>query len=413
MTSRERVMAAISHEEPDRIPLDMGSNVQSGIMAHALDRLRKYLSLEARRVKVTEVFQMLGEVEQDVVERFRLDVLPVEPPTLFFDIRREGYKPWTLFDGTEVLVPGQFDVEVDTWGRWLLHTRGNIDLPVEAVMPKDGFYFDMPRMTEYHEDYSPPPLDKIAEEGLITNEQIEHLRARARRLRRTTDKALFLGCWGYTGLGSVGSVPDFLVLLMSDKEYVKELFRIRTENALVNYRKLHESLGDDIDIIGIDGTDYGAQNNELFPPDLFEELFLPGFSVLNAWIHENTTWKTWIHTCGSVTRILPHIVDGGFDVINPVQTSAAGMDARWLKETFGGKITFWGGGIDTQKTLPFSTPEEVVREVAENVTVFAPEGGFVFNTIHNVQHGTPPENIAAAYDAAYEYGHYPLKGSSE
>jgi uroporphyrinogen-III decarboxylase len=409
MSSRERVLAALNHEEPDRVPLDMGGTIMSGIMAHALDRLRKHLGLENRPVKVYEVFQMLGEVEMDVVDRLGIDVLPVEPPVQFFGLRRERWKPWKLWDGTEVLVPGQFDVEVDEEGSWLLHSEGNPHKPVEGKMPKGGFYFDMASMTETHLDYTPPALEAVRRQNIITAEELEFLAARVETLRRETDKALLLGCWGWVGLPWVGSIPDFLCLMATSPAYIKDLFSVHTETALKNLEKFERYLGGNIDILGLDGADYGAQNNELFAPEMFEELFLPFFKEQNDWVHRNTSWKTWQHTCGSVTRVIPLLVDSGLDILNPVQTSAAGMDPAWLKREFGTKITFWGGGVDTQKTLPFASPEEVEKEVAERVRIFAPGGGFVFNTIHNIQQATPPENIVAAYDTARTAGSYPIR----
>jgi len=408
LSSRERVLKTLEHEEPDRVPLDMGATIMSGIMAHALDRLRKHLGLSQRPVKVYEVFQMLGEVEMDVVERLGIDVLPVEPPVQFFGLRREKWKPWKLWDGTGVLVPGQFDVEVDEEGNWLLHSEGDPAKPVEGRMPKDGFYFDMASTIEAHMDYAPPCLEEVRKENIVTSEELEFLAARAEMLRRETDKALLLGCWGQVGLPWAGSIPDFLCLLAMDRAYVKDLFALRTETALKNLEKFKIYLGDNIDILGLDGADYGAQNNELFAPEMFEELFLPNFKQQNDWVHRNTSWKTWQHTCGSVTRIIPMLVESGLDILNPVQTSAAGMDPAWLKREFGSKITFWGGGVDTQKTLPFARPEEVEREVAERIRIFAPGGGFVFNTVHNIQQGTPPQNIVAAYDTARTVGRYPI-----
>ena len=202
------------------------------------------------------------------------------------------------------------------------------------------------------------------------------------------------------GLPWVGSIPDFLMLMVSDKTFVKDLFAVRTEVALANLEKLAAHLGDGIDIIGMDGTDYGSQNCEMIAPALFEELCIPFFREQNAWVHNNTRWKTWYHSCGSIARILPMLIDAGDDIINPVQTSAAGMDPGVLKQRFGGRVAFWGGGVDTQRTLPFASPEEVAAQVRERIRIFAPGGGFVFNPIHNIQQGTPPENIVAAFDAA-------------
>ncbi len=409
MTSRERVRAALEHREADRVPLDLGGSIMSGIMAHALDRLRGHLGLPRRPVKVYEVFQMLGEVEMDVVERLAIDVLPVEPPVQFFGLRREGWKPWRLWDGTEVLVPGRFDVEVDGEGNWLLHTEGDAAKPVEGRMPRGGFYFDMLSLTETHWDWDPPRLAEVRREHRLEQADLEALAARAEELRRRTDKALFLGCWDTTGLPWVGSIPDFLMLMARDRSYVRDLFEVRTETALDNLEKLQRYLGDAVDVLGLDGTDYGSQESELFDPDLFEELYVPFFRQQNDWVHRNTSWKTWLHTCGSVTRLLPLLVESGLDILNPVQTSARGMDPAWLKRQFGGRLVFWGGGVDTQRTLPFGSPEEVQREVEERIRLLAPGGGFVFNTIHNIQQNTPPENIAAAYETARRAGRYPLR----
>ena len=409
MTSRERVRKALNHEEPDRVPLDLGGCLTTGIMAHALDRLRRHLGLEERPVKVVEVFQMLGEVEPDLVERLGLDVLPVEPPVQFFGLRREGWKPWTLWDGTRVLVPGRFEVEVGADGGWLLHAGGDPAAPVEGRMPRGGFYFDMPALTASRPDWTPPPLEEVRREHRFAAAELEFLQGRAEHLRRTTDKALFLDCWDYTGLPWVGSIPDFLALMLLDRAYVRDLFEVRTETALENLERLAAHLGEAIDVFGLDGTDYGSQNSELFAPQLFAELYVPFFRRQSDWIHRHTGWKTFLHTCGSVTRLLPLLVESGVDVLNPVQTSAAGMDPAWLKREYGGRLVFWGGGVDTQRTLPFASPDEVRREVAERVRLFAPGGGFVFNPIHNVQQGTPPENVVAAYETARAAGVYPLR----
>jgi hypothetical protein len=409
VTSRERVLRALNHEEPDRVPLDLGGSITSGITALALDRLRRYLRLDERPVRVYELFQMLGEVEMDVVERLGIDVLPVETPVQFFGIRREKYKPWKLLDGTPVLVPGQFDVEVDAEGGWLIHTEGRMDLPVEGHMPKDGYYFDKYSMLYEQPDFVPPPLEEIRRENHLTREALELMAARSEKLRRETDKALCLGGALGTGLAPVGSIPDFLFLLAADKAYVKDMFEVRTEVALENLALLKRYLGNSIDIINIDGYDFGSQNGELFSPDLTAELFLPNMKLQTAWVHRNTPWKTYYHACGSITRVIPMLIEGGMDILNPVQASAKGMDPAWLKRQFGDRITFWGGGVDTQRTLPFGTPEEVAHEVQERMRIFAPGGGFVFNPVHNVQFGTPPENIVAAYETARAAGGYPIR----
>ena len=408
MTSRERVLASLDFQEPDRVPVDLGGTIMSSIMAHALDRLRQHLGINDRPPKVYETFQMLGEVEMDIVERLGVDVLPVEPPTQFFGLRRENYKPWTFWDGTTMLVPGQFQVETDEAGDYLLRQEGDPNQPVVARMPKDGHYFDMPSMLEVNPDFQPPSLAEVKAQNHLTNAELDFLQARAERLRGTTDKALLLGCWGKTGLPSVGSIPDFLMLMATDPGYVKDLFAIRTETALSNLEKLKASLGDKIDIIGIDGSDYGSQDCEMFSPAFYWDCHFPCFRQQNEWVHSNTPWKTWLHSCGSIPNIIPMLIEAGVDALNPVQCSAAGMDARTLKDAFGDRLAFWGGGVDTQNTFPFGSAADVAAEVEERIRIFAPGGGYVFNPIHNIQQGTPPENILAAFDTVRRVGTYPI-----
>jgi len=257
--------------------------------------------------------------------------------------------------------------------------------------------------------FTPPPIDELRKSVRpISDEELEFLASRAARLRRETDKALLLGCWRASGLGRVGSIPDFLALLATDRDYVRRLFELRTETALVNLERLWQAVGEEVDIVGIDGADYGSQRGELFSPRWFENLFLPFYKIQNDWVHKNTTWKTWLHSCGSIANILPMLVESGLDMLNPVQCSAEGMDPAWLKENFGGRLAFWGGGVDTQRTLPFGTPEEVAAEVEERIRIFAPGGGYVFNPVHNIQANTPPRNIAVAYETARRAGTYPL-----
>jgi len=410
-TSRERVLKALNHEEPDRVPIDFGGSLVTGIMVHALDSLRKYLGLEYCPVKVFDVFQMLGIVEMDLVKRFEVDVLPVEPKVQWFGLKRKNYKPWKLWDGTKVLMPENFNIEKDSEGNLLLHSEGDFSKPIEGVMPENGFYFDMPSISKYELDYSPPPLEEIKKEEHLTSEELEFIGEKAENLRSTTDKALFLDQWGKIGLKWVGSIPNFLTLLYSDKNYVKDLFKIRTETALKNLEKLKKYLGENIDIICLEGADYGSQDREMFSPDIFEELFLPYLKVQNNWIHKNTNWKSFQHICGSIPNLLPLLIETEIDILNPIQTSAKGMDPEWLKKNFGEKLTFWGGGVDTQRTLPFGNVKDIQKEIKERIKIFAPGGGFVFSIIHNIQQGTPPENIVAVFDTVRNFGKYPIKNT--
>jgi hypothetical protein len=414
VNSRERVLAAINHQEPDRVPVDIGGSLVSGIMAGALTRLRQHLGL-AVPVKVYDCFQMLGEVSMDLVEKFDLDLLPVEPAAFMWHfLPSENHKPWTLFDGTEVLMPGSFNVEVSPEGDWLLHDNVDPSQPVVARMPRDGFYFDALTITGWDHDFVPPDIDELRRSGWrrMTDEGLRYLQDKARTLRDATDKALVLTNWsddGSLGAPSVGSVPEWLVTLAAEPEYVRELMGLAAEIALDNLKLYWEALGDTVDIIHLDGHDFGSQDRELFSPRIFKEFYVPCYKVQCDWIHQHTPWKTAKHCCGSIPNLIEPMIEAGIDVLNPVQTSATGMDPRWLKDTFGDRLTFWGGGVDTQRVLPYETPDEVYNHVVERLRILGPGGGFIWAAIHNIQYNVAPENIVAAVQAVRDHGQYPLR----
>jgi len=179
--------------------------------------------------------------------------------------------------------------------------------------------------------------------------------------------------------------------------------------ALSNLEKLWEWVGDNVDLIWITGLDFGSQRCELFSPQTFREIYLPALRAQYQWIHDNTTWFSFEHSCGSIANIVGDMAEAGLDALNPVQTTAAGMDPAWLKQTVGDRLTFWGGGVETQDVLQFGTPDQVCEQVAERVRIFGQGGGFVFCADHNIQPGTPPENIIAAYQTAFEVGQYPIR----
>ena len=230
-----------------------------------------------------------------------------------------------------------------------------------------------------------------------------------------TDKALVLNMGG-TAFGDIALVPapflkdprgirdvaEWYMSTVARYDYVYAIFERQCEIALKNLASLYQAVGNKIDIIFMTGTDFGTQNGPFISPKAYRRLYQPFQKRLNDWVHENTTWKIFIHSCGSIIKLLPDFIDAGFDILNPVQTSATGMDPQTLKSEFGDQIVFWGGGIDTQKTLPFGTPDEVRQQVKERIDIFGPGGGFVFNSIHNVQAGVPVENLLVLYEAFNE-----------
>ncbi len=202
----------------------------------------------------------------------------------------------------------------------------------------------------------------------------------------------------------IRDVEEWYVSLSIRQDYIKGVFERQCVIGLANLRRLHEALGDRVLAVLVSGTDFGTQRGPLISRATYLEVFAPFHARVNAWIHDNTRWKCMIHSCGSVIDLLPDFLDAGFDIVNPVQCSAEGMDPSVLKRRFGGRATFWGGGVNTQQTLPCGTPDEVRREVIERLHTFAPGGGYVFNSIHNIQAGTPVENVLAMYEAVREFG---------
>jgi uroporphyrinogen-III decarboxylase len=264
-------------------------------------------------------------------------------------------------------------------------------------MPKDGYYFDYLE-DSYSDEYT--DVDAMQFETW-TEKDFRFIEKTAEDLYRNTSKAL-VGDFGIN-LGRPFSFQEWMIALLTEKEYIKEYYDKKSDHIITILESYREAVTDRIAIIFF-GHDFGTQKGELISPQIFDEMVAPYYRKIFFWIRENTNWKVLFHTCGSVFNIIPRLIDIGVDILNPVQTSAARMDPALLKETFGNRIIFWGGGVDTQKTLPFGSVEEVREEVQTRIKVLGKGGGFIFNPVHNIQKGVPPENIAACYDTAFESG---------
>ncbi len=424
MNSRERVAVTLNHQEPDRVPLDLGGSATTGMQVRSIYLLRQALGLDepGTPVKVVEPYQMLGEIKPDLMDALGIDVAPLEGSKGFFGFKNEGWKPWTLFDGTPVLVPAGFNTDPEPNGDILLYPEGDKSVPPSGRMPKGGFYFDSLIRQPPIDDDNLNVEDNLEEFGPISDEELEHFRREAERLYAETDKAI-LANFGGTGFGDIALVPapwlkhpkgirdveEWYISTVTRRHYIYQVFERQCEIGLANLEKIYQVVGDKVSAVFVTGTDFGMQTGSFISPRAYRDLYKPFHKAVNDWIHENTPWKTFIHTCGSVMNLMEDFIEAGFDILNPVQCSAANMAPRQLKEKFGARIAFWGGGVDTQRTLPFGTADEVRQEVRERIEFFAPGGGFVFNPIHNVQGGVPVENLLALYEAVKEYGHYPLK----
>ena len=320
-----------------------------------------------------------------------------------------------------MLVPEGFNTGPDTNGDILLYPEGDLSAPPSGRMPKGGIYFDAIVRQGPIDDDALKVEDNLEEFGPIADNDLAYLRDEAERLYTTTDKAILLSPGG-TSFGSfsatpgpalkypkgIRSVEEWQMSTITRRDHLIKIFERQCEIGLANFAKIADAVGNRVTAVITSYTDFGMQNGPFISPQTYRALYKPFNKIVNDWVHQHTTWKTFTHCCGSVRALLPDFVEAGFDILNPVQTSAANMDPVELKKTFGDVFTFWGGGIDTQRTLPFGTPDQVREEVRQRLEVFGAGGGFVFNPVHNVQSRAPVENILAMYQAVREFGHYPM-----
>jgi hypothetical protein len=423
MTSRERVEKALAHQEPDKVPFDVGGTPVTGMHVSSVYALRQSLGLDppGTPVKVVDPFQMLGEIKPDLIDALNIDVLGLSWVFNVFGFKNEGWKPWTTFDGVPVFVPELFNTEPEPNGDILMYPQGDKTAAPCAKMPYGGHYFDAIVRQPPIDESELKVEDNLEEFGPISEKEIEHYRREIEYLYKNTDKAI---CTAFAGLalGDIALVPamwmkdpkgirdieEWYVSLYTRRKLIKEIFDRQSLLAVENLERIHQAIGDKLTAVFVTGTDFGMQQGPFIAPELYREIFQPFHKRLNGWIHEHTAWKTFIHSCGSVWKLIPDFIESGFDILNPVQTSAADMNPEELKKEFGDRIVFWGGGIDTQRTLPFGTPEEVEKEAKDRIQIFGRKGGFVFSAVHNIQSKVPVENLRTLFKTVKEQRAYPL-----
>jgi hypothetical protein len=421
LTSRQRVNRALNHQESDRVPVDLGASAVTGMQVDTVYQLRQALGLDApgTPVKVVEPYQMLGEIKPDLMDALGIDVIGLGKPSTMFGFKNEGWKPWTTFAGTPVLVPEGFNIDPDEDGDILMYPEGDKSVPPSGRMPKGGFYFDsVPRQLPLDDNHLKLE-DNLEEFSPIADEDLAYLGREAERIWTETDKAV-LANFGGTAFGDIALVPgpwlkhpkgirdveEWYVSTVARRDFVYKIFERQCEIGIKNLEKIHGVVGERVSAVMLSGTDFGQQNGPFISPKAYRDLFQPFNKAVNDWVHKNTTWKTFIHSCGSVRALLPDFIAAGFDILNPVQCSAACMAPEELKREFGDQVTFWGGGVDTQKTLPFGTVDDVRNEVSSRLKIFGKGGGYIFNSIHNVQARVPIANVLAMYETVREYGRY-------
>ena len=413
MDSRTRLVTALAHREGP-VPIDLGATATTGLHVSVVAALREHYGLQPEPVKVIEPYQMLGEVDEGLKAAIGVDVEGVWPRETMFGFPNEHWRPWRTPWGQEVLVSRHFRTTREGEDT-LIYPRGDTSAPASGRMPGGGWFFDT--------IIRQPPLDEAT---LNVEDNLEEFgpldEAALAAFRRDVDAASRTGRgvianFGGTGLGDIALVPapmlarprgirdveEWYVSTVARKDYVREIFDRQTGIAVANLARIGDALDDGVDVLFVCGTDFGTQTSTFCSRETFDSLWAPSYGLINGWVHAHTGWRTFKHCCGAAEPLIESFIASGFDVLNPVQVSARGMDPATLKARYGGRLVFWGGGVDTQKTLPFGTPAQVRDEVLRRCEVFARGGGFVFDAIHNVQAKTPIANVIAMIDAVHEF----------
>jgi len=415
MNGKEKVQLSLNHQQGQGVAIDFGGTPVTGIHVLAIKNLRDYYGLENRPVKVVEPYQMLGEVDAELQEIMGVDTISVPSRKNMFGIENSNYKEFKTFWGQTVLVPGDFNTEMDQNGDLIIFPEGDMKAKPSAKMPKSSYFFDSIIRQGVIDDNNLSVEDNLEEFKQISADDLNYLKT-AIENASNSNRAVVANMGG-TALGDIALVPapfmksprgirdvtEWYMSLMMRPDYVKEIFEKQTEIAVQNLQKLFDAVGNKIDVIFICGTDFGTQDSQFCDPQTFDEIYKPYYRKVNDWIHQNTSWKTFKHSCGAIEPLMQNIIESGFDIINPVQINAKGMDSKLLKEKYGSQITFWGGGVDTQKTLAFGTPADVEKQVLEQCQILSQNGGFIFNTVHNIQANVPINNLVAMINALKKF----------
>ncbi len=405
MNHRERVLKTINHEEPDRVPIDIGGMRSTGIHSVAYRKFRKYLGFDYDSVKLYDVFQQLGFIDHDVLEYFGADVAPVNRLKPAFGIRIDNWKQGELIDGSPALVPAGFNPVKEEGVFKIKDDEGH----TLAKRSEGSLYYDQAGVHHPLADAkTKEDIDREYEPQTIGEEEKEFLNNQAKELREETEFAIMAEFGGsiYEQGQLLRGYKQWYLDVAGNKDLVEYLLDKLVENYLENLETFIDVLGDKVDIVVFGGDDLGMQDGPQISPETYREMFLSRHKKMWDYVHEKTDWKVFLHSCGSIKQLLPYLIEAGVDIINPVHINAKNMDPKSLKENFGDEVVFWGGGCDTQKVLPNGSTGEVREEVKKNIEVFAPDGGFVFTPVHNIQPDVPIENIEAVYTAAKEYGSY-------
>jgi uroporphyrinogen decarboxylase len=409
MTSRERVLAALNHQEPDRVPIDLSGHRSSGIAAMAYARLRDYLGLPKKPIRVYDPVQQLAIVDEDVLQRFQVDTIELGRA---FALEDKYWAEWTLPDGTPCLMPAWAQPTRDN-GEWVL--RSQVTGRVIARMPESVWYFEQTNWPFLESD-DPDQIEAAIPECMWTAiasppgpivagpDGARVLQEGAHRLRQQTDRAI-IGLFG-GNLLEFGQFlyrnDNFFMLLAGEPERAHRFLDKLLEMHLRNLEGFLSAVGEHIDVI-LFGDDLGMQSGPQMSPAMYREYFQPRERAMWQLVKQRAPHlKIMLHCCGGVRELLPGLIDAGLEAINPVQITCRGMEPAGLKRDFGSRLTFWGGGCDTRDVLIKRTPAQVREHVRQQVKIMRPGGGFIFQQVHNIMADVPPANVVAMYEAALE-----------
>jgi len=410
LSSKNVVLQSINHKQPEKLPLDLGGTPSSGICAIAYNRLKAALGITDRNNRIYDVVQQVTQPELNVLNALQVDVLCIGRT---FNDKPEDWYDITLADGSLAQYPVWFKPQpIENGAMAVYDEEGMI-----AKMPKGTTGFDQcafPYIDGYPDNYRDLPLamnrvhwQKLAHspwDNAARPDFWAELRRRALKLREESDRALIVTCgcnlfeWGTF----LRRIDNFLMDIYSEPEEVERLLDALMEIHLASLEKVCAAVGDVADILRF-GDDLGMGSGMFMSREKYQTLFKGRHAKLCEYVHKHSGMKTFLHTCGSVFPIIGDFIEAGYDIINPVQTSAKDMDPVSLKREYGSDITFWGGGCNTQQILNHAKPDEVYDHTRRMIDIFFKDGGFVFNTVHNILHDVPVENMMAMYKAVNEY----------
>ena len=415
MTGKEKLKMALNHEEGPLL-FDIGSGPTTGMHCEVMEKVREFYGLEKHPIKIIEPTQMLGLVEDDLKEAMGIQTTPLWAAGCMFGFRVEDkWKEWKTPWGQYVLIPEEMQTTRDELGNTYIYAAGDLNYPPAGCMPATGRFFDnIDRAPEYNEE-SYDVRDNFEEWTEVTDADIAWLLKRKAEIGDTTD--VVFGNLGGTAFGDPALVPgpqlrqpkglrkltDWYMATVGDPEILRKIFEYESEIALKNLQKIYDAVGNFIDVTYICGTDFGSQRAPFYSVETFENLYAPFYKKVDDWIHEHTKWHTFKHSCGDNYPFIGRMADAGLECINPVQWTAAEMDKQRLKDKYGNRVVYWGGCIDTQHMLPEGTPEQVYDQALDCCRIFGKNGGFVFNTIHNIVPGVPAANVDALARAVRDY----------